>query len=286
LVTYPYKTQQVALPGNVKISYIDEGSAEKTLLFIHGLANYALCWQKNIDYLRQFYRCIAIDLPGNGLSDRNEHSFGIPFFADCVYAFIQALGLKDLCIIGHSMGGMVAITTVTKYPQCADRLVLCAPAGFEKFTSLDKTLYYNTLQFLDFLSSDEHSLRNTIERSFYHLPEAAEGMIDELIKIMRTDTKHFYRKMLEGCIKSLLEDEVYDQLHLIKQPTLVIFGVHDGLIPNKLLHPVSTEKLATGAVKEIPGALLKMIPDSGHFVQWEKANEVNKDIILFLEEGK
>jgi pimeloyl-ACP methyl ester carboxylesterase len=286
LITYPYKTQQVALPNNVTISYIDEGSAEKTLLFIHGLANYALCWRKNIDYLRQFYRCIAIDLPGNGLSDRNEHKFGMPFFSDSVYNFIEALGLKNLCIVGHSLGGQVAITTVLNHPECAQTMILCAPAGFERFSALDKSLYYGTLQFLDFLSSDELALRKTIERSFYRFPAQAEGMITELSTIVKANKAQYYRKMLEGCIRGLLEDVVYDKLHLIKQPTLVQFGKKDELIPNKLLHHTTTEKLATEAVKEIPGAILKMYADCGHFVQWEKADEVNRDMIMFLEGGK
>jgi pimeloyl-ACP methyl ester carboxylesterase len=267
LVTYPYKTHQVQLPGNVNITYIDEGSAEKALLFIHGLANYALCWKKNIDYLRQFYRCIAIDLPGNGLSDRNEHPFG----------------LKNLTIIGHSMGGQIAMTAVINHPECAQSLVLCAPAGFERFTALDKTLYYGTLQFFDYLSTDEFSLRKTVERGFYHFPSQAENMITELIGIVKANKAPYYKKMLEGCVRGLLEEIVYDKLQTIKQPTLILFGKKDELIPNKLLHHISTEKLAAEAVKEIPGAKLKLFPDCGHFVQWEKADEVNKDIIMFLE---
>src|SRR6267154_1761559 len=104
-MTYPYKTYYIDLPGNCNIAYIDEGKGDQTLLFIHGLANYAMVWQKNIDYLRQFYRCVAIDLPGNGLSDKNEHPFDMRFFAETVYNFIQTLGLKNLCMVGHSMGG-------------------------------------------------------------------------------------------------------------------------------------------------------------------------------------
>src|SRR5471030_741637 len=99
--TYPYKTQSVALAGNCNINYIDEGSGTRTLLFIHGLANYALVWKKNIDYLKQYYRCIAIDLPGNGLSDRNDHTFSMNFFADTVHDFIDDLGLKNVTIVGH-----------------------------------------------------------------------------------------------------------------------------------------------------------------------------------------
>ena len=282
MIKYPYNTKTITLPGNCEISYIDEGTGARTLVFIHGLANYALVWKKNIDYLKQYYRCIAIDLPGNGLSDRNEHEFTMDFFAESVYNLIVALGLLNVCIVGHSMGGQVAITTVIKYPECANALVLCAPAGFEEFTDMEKTLYHSTLQMIDFISSDEHSLRSTINHSFYRKQPHVEHMIKELVEIMKTYKPQNYKKMLDGCIKSMLAHQVHDKLQLIKQKTLVIFGKEDALIPNRLIHHISTEQLAIDAVKQIPVARLKMIPDCGHFVHWEKADEVNSFISGFL----
>jgi len=284
-ITYPYKTTAVSLPGNCNITYIDEGSGERTLLFIHGLANYAMVWKKNIDYLKQYYRCIAIDLPGNGLSDKNEHVFSMAFFADAVNNFINELGLKNVCIVGHSMGGQIALTTMLRHPASANTLILCAPAGFEKFTTLDKTLYYTTLHMFDFISSEENSLRKTIETSFYRSHTQGESVVKELIALMRTYKPGYYRKMVEACIKSMIEEQVYDQLGKIDQHTMVLFGNRDALIPNKLLHHLTTEHMAKDAVKKMPHALLHMIPDCGHFIQWEKADEVNKNIIIFLEEA-
>ncbi len=268
------------------MAYIDEGAGERTLLFIHGLANYAPVWKKNIDYLKQYYRCIAIDLPGNGLSDRNPHPFGMKFFAESVYHFIQALKLKNLTIAGHSMGGQIAMTTAINYPQCAASLALCAPAGFEEFTGMDKTLYYNAIRMLEFVSSDEHNLRQNGGRiAFTATMHRARVMIKDLAVLMKTYNVSYYRKMIEACIKGMLEEPVYDQLGQIKQATLVLFGSKDALIPNKLLHHTTTEKLAAEAVKKMPHASLKMVADCGHFVQWEKADEVNRNIVSFLEEG-
>ena len=286
MVAYPYKTHHIALPGDCEIAYIDEGKGQRTLLFIHGLANYALVWKKNIDYLKQYYRCIAIDLPGNGLSDKNEHPYSMAFFAECVKNFIKALGLKNLCIAGHSMGGQIAMTTVMNYPECAEKLVLCAPAGFEEFSSFDKTLYYSTIHLYDFISSEEHTLRQTIENSFYHHHHQGESMVKELVEIMKTYKLNYYRKMIEACIKGMLEEPVCNRLQLIKQATLVLFGRNDALIPNKLLHHSSTEKIATDAVRKMPFGTLEILPDCGHFIQWEKADDVNRNIIFFLEGGR
>jgi len=284
--TYPYKTNYADLPGDCRIAYIDEGKGERTLLFIHGLANYALVWKKNIDYLKQYYRCIAIDLPGNGLSDKNPHPFSMKFFAEGVNNFISTIKLKNVTIVGHSMGGQVAMTTLINYPNCAESLVLCSPAGFEEFTSMEKTLYHNAMHLIEFISSDENNLRKTIESSFYRYNAQGENMIKELVALMKTYNPGYYSKMVEACIKAMLEESVHQKLNQIKQATLILFGNKDALIPNKLIHHTTTEKLAAEAVTRMPNATLKMIPDCGHFVQWEKADEVNKYIIHFLEEIK
>ncbi len=285
-ITYPYKTYYQPLSNNCNIAYIDEGKGEKTLLFVHGLANYALVWKKNIDYLKQFYRCIAIDLPGNGLSDKNEHPFTMSFFSESLYLFVEALGLKNITIIGHSMGGQITIAAAAKYPQIADKLILCAPAGLEVFSALDKTLYYSTLHMLDFIAPEEQALRKTIENSFYRNHAQGEPVILELIKLMKTYKLNYYKKMVEACIKNMLEEPVYNKLDTLKQPVLIVFGKQDALIPNKMLHPISTEKLAVDGSKKIVDARVKILSDCGHFLQWEKADELNKIIITWLEDNR
>lgn len=282
LITYPYKTKSVELPGNCNITYIDEGKGPQTLLFIHGLANYAPVWKKNIDYLKQYYRCIAIDLPGNGLSDKNEHKFSMEFFADSVFHFVQALALNNPTIAGHSMGGQIALTLALKYPDCTDRLVLCAPAGFEQFSPMEISMYHSALHLIDYISSDENNLRKTIENSFYHHPTQGESIVTELAGILKTYKPNYYKKMIDACITSMLQDSVYGKLSLVKQHTLVIFGKHDALIPNRLIHHLSTEKLAADAVKQMPDAKLYIIPDCGHFVQWEQADKVNELVVAFV----
>ncbi len=284
-MTYSYNTKYIDLPGNNNIAYIDEGKGERTLLFIHGLANYAMVWKKSIDFLRQYYRCIAIDLPGNGLSGKEDHPYGVLFYAKSVYDFIQALELKNVTIIGHSMGGQVAMLTLLKHPACADSLVLCAPAGLEEFTAMDKTLYSNALHLFSYFSSDENGLRQAIGHSFYGMQSQGDGIIKELTDIMKTYSLNVYRNMVDRSIKSMLDNTVFHQLDKIKVPVLMIFGKQDALIPNKLIHHYSTEKLGNDAVNKMKQASLAIVPDCGHFVQIEKADDVNRLIVQFLEKN-
>lgn len=276
-----FSTKKVQLSNGCNVSYIDEGTGTTTLLFVHGLATYSYSWAMNIAGLKNDFRCIAIDLPGNGYSDGGDYPYGINFYSGCVYDFIQKLGLRNVVLVGHSMGAQIILNLAANQPNAATKLVLCAPAGFEQFNGMERTLYKTGISFFDFFSTDEFNLRQTIHSSFFNYPSKAENMVNELVDIMRHQPTSQYRKMIEGCINGMMEEPVYDKLSTITIPTLVIFGNSDALIPNRLIHPTTTRSIAESGTKEMQNATLKMIPNCGHFVQLEKPEKVNELIREF-----
>lgn len=281
-ITSHWPCHKITLSNGSSVSYIDEGNGPYTLVFIHGLATYNGTWVHNIEGLKSSFRCIALDLPGNGYSDKGNLPYSIQYYAACVYDFMQLLKLKNVVICGHSMGGQIAMTLMLNVPSAAKKMVLCAPAGFEQFNVFEKTMYRSVIGFADMFTSDESSLRSSIYNSFYKNPGQADGMIEEMANILKSYPATTYKKMLDASIQGMMNEPVYDRLSKIEVPTLVIFGELDALIPNKLLHPISTDQLARNAVARMPNAQLEMIPLAGHFVQWEKASRVNESIIKFL----
>lgn len=277
-----YKTHYTRLSNGCNLAYIDEGEGETTLLMVHGLANYAGVWAKNIERLKQQYRCIAIDLPGNGYSDWGDYPYGINFFSGCVYDFMLKLNLQNVVPVGHSMGGQVLLNLVINHPAVCDKLVLCAPAGFETFSQMERALYKTSIHFFDFFSTEENSLRKIVKASFYQYPEYADSMLQELVELMHRQPVSQYRKMVEACIDSMMEEPVYDQLHTIQQNVLVIYGERDALIPNRLIHHTTTKAMANQAVAKIPHARLEMLSGCGHFVQLEQPGVVNEFIREFV----
>src|SRR5690606_34183595 len=191
-IQYPYTIHKAKLSNGTEIAYVDEGKGTRTILFIHGLAMYSLCWHKNIEELKYDFRCIAIDLPGNGMSSNGNYPYGIRFFADTVYELIQILDLKNLCIAGHSMGGQIAMRLLINYPGTANKVVLCAPAGFETFNHFQRSVYKSTVQFADFFSTDENSLRHVVHSSFFNYVETADQMTEQLIALMKTQPSAAY----------------------------------------------------------------------------------------------
>jgi len=280
-MTYPVQYQKI-LYDAVNIAYVDEGSGDKTILFVHGLGHSLIGWQKNLDQLKEHFRCIAVDLPGNGLSSSGDYPYSMRFFAECIEAFIKAKGLTNVFLAGHSMGGQISLTTANLYPGSLRGLILCATAGFEEFSEWEKSLYKNTMFFVDMVSNEENSLRKAVQNSFYIMPDTAPALAQQLVDLMKLHNKGQYRKMLEACISGMLDEPVYSILPEIDVPVLIIFGERDNMIPNRFIHPVTTRKLADTAAERFKYASLEMIPQCGHFVQWEKAAQVNGLIRNFI----
>ncbi len=277
--------QFVELKNNTKIAYIDCGQQKKeTILFIHGLANYLWVWKWNIAELQKTYRCIAIDLPGNGFSSRGNYPYSINYFAEIIVAFIDALQLKNVSLAGHSMGGQIALQVAIHEGSKINKLILSAPAGFEYYSPHDATLFKSAIAFGNFLAMDETHISQSINSSFYRHEKIASEIIADLNKIIQNNDRIAYRKMLELSIDSMLDTQVFHLLNKIKNNALVFFGENDQLIPNRFLHPVSTKDIAEKGAKQMVQAKAITYKETGHFVHIEKASEVNEEIVKFMEE--
>ncbi len=277
------EVQYIDLNNQTKIAYIDCGDNKKeTLLFIHGLANYLWVWKWNIASLQEKYRCIAIDLPGNGFSSRGDYPYSIEYFTDTVHQFIDALNLKQVSLVGHSMGGQIALQFALKYGSTINKLILSAPAGFEYYSPHDATLFKAAISFGNFLAMDETHISQSINSSFYRHEKIASEIISDLNSIIQSNDRILYRKMLELCIDSMLDKQVFKHLKEINNKTLVFFGENDQLIPNRFLHPVTTKEIAEKGAKQMKHAEVMTFKNTGHFVHIEQAELVNSKIVQFM----
>jgi pimeloyl-ACP methyl ester carboxylesterase len=282
-IVYPYPVKSIQTEQYGEIAYVDEGSGGKTIVFIHGLSNYCLAWKKNIDYLRSSFRCVSIDLPGNGLSEKADRPYSIGFYANAVETLIKKLGLGNICLAGHSMGGQIALTIALRQPAWLSELVLCAPAGLEYFSPFEASAFRTGMNFMEMFTSEEHNLKETIRSGFFQDNRQADEILGNLVKILGTYPAKEYKKMLDRSIHGMLHEPVFNSLHLIEYPALIFFGEQDNLIPNRFMHPgMTTREIAVSGAGKMKNAKLKMITRAGHFVQWEKANEVNREIHSFL----
>lgn len=284
MIKYPFPVKHCVIGNNIQMAYCDEGSGNTTLLFIHGLANYIPVFKYNITELSKHYRCVAVDLPGNGLSSRGDYPYTLVFYAETVSRFIQEMKLTNVVLVGHSMGGHVSILVALRYPNLVDKLVLLGSSGLEYFNDFEKTLLKGLLNVGSLVYGDAAGLETAIQSSYYHEQKKdAKHIVSELLALMQGEGGNYWRKMVKKNIEAMLDEQVFTYLNKIVQDTLIIFGKNDAFIPNKVIHvSETTQKLVDRAAANIASCEAHVIPRCGHFVQLEAAAEVNNLIHTFL----
>lgn len=283
MIQYPFKVKYQRIVDEIDIAYCDEGEGEQTFLFIHGLANYFPSWKHQVDFLKTNNRCVAIDLPGNGLSSSGNFPYSIFFYAECISKFIEKMQLKNIVLCGHSMGGQIAIVIALRYPHLLKKLILIAPAGLEYFNSNEIFLMQQALSIGDFFYSDAMHLETAIKQSFYKSNTEEKTIIDDLTEIMNAHSNKSWNEMVKASIKGMLNEQVSSFIQNIFSPTLIVFGEKDQLIPNKLFHFHNTpESVGKYGYSMIEGSTFKLIKNAGHFVHIEKYEEVNSVIKEFI----
>lgn len=284
-IDYSFDVQYAEIQNGQTIAYHESGTGENTLIAIHGLGSYMPAWKMNIDALSESLRVIALDLPGYGKSTKSADNYSISFFAESVTQLMDALDVDQATVMGHSMGGHIALYLAAQHPDRIEQLILSAPAGFEQFTAQDRQVFQATVSAGAIAATPESMIRQNMAVTFYEMPADAQFMVEDRITMMNKPGFKNYVEAQAGSIFAMLEEPVWDMLPSIDQPTLVIFGKQDALIPNRYMHPgLSVEDVARQGAERMPDATLKLIDNAGHFVHFEKPDEFNRLVLEFLNQ--
>ncbi len=247
-----------------KTHYIKKGQGIKNILFIHGNLSHTIWWEKTLDILPEQYTGYALDLPGSGLTPETGKRHTIQYLADFVKGFIDALHLKDLIVVGHSMGGGVAQLFTLSNPEMVKGLLLLdsmAADGFHviydggldrmKRTMSDFELLTKAIKVIAPMCKDEELLQRTIELS---------SKASEQVFLEQPVTMH--------------ESNWMERVHNITCPTLFLHGKDDHFVPQD-----GTERTAAA----IPNCTLKYIDNCGHYPMSEQPEAFYKELLGFIE---
>jgi len=100
-----------------RIDYEVAGEGDTTLLFVHGWCINKSYWESQVDYFKDRYKVVTLDLPGHGDSDRNRTDWSMHNFGSDVVTVMEALMLDNVVLIGHSMGGNVILEAASMKPK-------------------------------------------------------------------------------------------------------------------------------------------------------------------------
>jgi pimeloyl-ACP methyl ester carboxylesterase len=114
------------------------------------------------------------------------------------------------------------------------------------------------------------------------MPVEAEEMITDRIAIKNDDEFFNHCTNVSNSLFGLLYEPVFNRLKEIHNPTLILFGKNDLLIPNKSVHQTTTEEVADLGASQIKNSKVILLDECGHFLQYEKPAEFNSQIISFF----
>ncbi|MGB6036449.1 MAG: alpha/beta hydrolase, partial [Cryomorphaceae bacterium] len=200
-----------------------------------------------------------------------------------VIAFMDSIGLDKVVLAGHSMGGQISIVTALSHPDRVSKLVLVAPAGIETFSEGEKEWFRDAITAKGVMLTPLDAIESNLGSNFYKMPDDAFFMVEDRYAMTGAGEEFlWYCYVIPKSVEGMVNQPVIRDLPKIKQPTLIVMGAADQLIPNRYLHGGSSAKVAEHGGELIPNARVEVIKKAGHFVMYEKADEVNPLIVNFL----
>ena len=253
---------------DIRVRYLESGKGkQRHLLFIHGLGSAADRWMNIPQTLSSEYNCIAIDLPGFGESDRSPNvDYTINYFREFIVSFLQKLSIpiENTSIIGHSLGGYIASEIAIQ--NGAKQLVLIDSSGMLRQTTpvLDE---YQEAAF----NPTEQRVREAFEKMVADPVRIPDVLVDGFIRrINMPHAKHAFESTLKNSATTQVGLERLKQINI---PTLIIWGIHDKVIP------LDHSKFFKDS---IVNSKLEIIDDAGHAPFAEKPTLVTKLLQEFL----
>jgi pimeloyl-ACP methyl ester carboxylesterase len=294
-IDWPAHLHQVEIDG-IPVNYVEMGpraqpaepAASRTagtgdrepIVLVHGLAGQWQNWLENIPRLAQERRVIAPDLPGHGLTPMPRDQITISGYGRCVDALCEQLGLGKVDMVGNSMGGFVAAEVAIQFPERIDQLVLVSAAGIAS-ADVAKTPILAAGRVMRALAS--HGTAQ-FDRSIAARPRSRHHTLALVARYpSRLKADLAYEAFFKGAgkpgfldaLRANLNYDFRDRLPEIRQPTLIVWGENDSIIPVRDAHEF--ERL-------IPDSRKVVMKATGHVPMAERPSTFNDLVLDFLAE--
>jgi len=241
-------------------SYIDEGEGE-VLLLLHGLMGALSNWDKVIEDFRGQYRVIIPILP---IYDLPLLTTGVKTLSKFVHKFVMYKQLKDVTLLGNSLGGHVALIYVLSHPSIVKAMVLTGSSG----------LYENAFGGTFPRRGSYDFVKEKVEYTFYAPETATKELVDDVYRIV--NDRHSVIRIL-AMAKSAIRHNMKKDLRYINIPVALIWGKDDKITP---------PEVAVEFHEELPDSELHWIDHCGHAPMMEQPVEFNRILKGFLEKIK
>jgi pimeloyl-ACP methyl ester carboxylesterase len=273
--------RRLTLHGH-RIAYRQAGSGP-ALVLIHGITSSSATWERVMPYLARHFTVIAPDLVGHGESDKPRGDYSLGAHASSIRDLLLVLGHERASIVGHSLGGGIAMQFAYQFPERCERLALVDTGGLGRDVSV--LLRAATLPGAEFVLPllaatrllDAGRLAVGVLRSLglrarTDVEEMARGHATLSDAEARAAFVHTLRSVVEpGGQRVDASNRLYLSAHI---PFLLVWGEHDSIIP--IAH-------GRAAHEQVIQSRLEVFANSGHFPQLDEPHRFIDVLVDFVE---
>jgi len=298
--SYPYPYPVRFLPLEVegelaRLAYMDVrpygvGNGRAVVL-LHGKNFYGSYWENTIRALSMAgYRVIVPDQIGFGKSSKPDIAYSFDLLAAHTAELLDYLGIQRAAVVGHSMGGMLAVRFARNYPQRTSHLVLENPIGLEDYRfkvppQATEKVYQGELE-----NTDPAKIRAFLRRYVVAWrPDIYERYVEVRARVAHSGEYPRWAKSAALTYQMIYQQPVRHEFRLIRNPTLLVIGQADrttlgrGLVPEDVLQTLGQyPALGRAAARDIPGSRLVELENVGHIPHLEASDRFHAPLLDFL----
>ena len=269
------RLQRVAEVGDTFISYLDDGDGEPVVL-LHGIPTWSYLWMPVLGPLTRAARVLAPDLAGFGFSDkRDRFDRSIARQAELIDAWMERIGVPSAVIVGHDIGGGVALRLSTLFPSRVRKLCVINTVCYDSWP-IELMLQFGHPGADRQLSAAMavRILKQALKGGFASRPPSE--LLDGLLAPYSTEVGKLSLIRNTAALNTNLTTEIAPLLPSIRVPTLILWGEDD------LFQPIAYgERLAW----DIPGAHFVRLGSARHFAMVDRPRAVADRLSRFVAEA-
>lgn len=262
-------TEKFIMAGQTALHVCDSEVGDRCVVLLHGYLESMLVWDDFVPYLYKKLRVVTLDLPGHGISEITGEIHTMDFLSDTVADGIRALGIPRCTVVGHSMGGYVALALCERHPELLDGIVLFSstpnPDTPEKAE--------NRRREIALVRAGKKEALARVAPAAGFAPENRARMrdaIEDLAEQVFVTEDEGIAALLNGMIGRKDQNDMLRRSHV---PQLFIFGRQDGYISCE-----TAESIAAAH----PQALVAWLEHAGHMGFLEQPEEAAKALLEFV----
>jgi pimeloyl-ACP methyl ester carboxylesterase len=273
---YAQSPSQFRVINGLRVHYRDSGpSTAPAIVMLHGFGSSLQTWDAWSKTLESSHRVIRMDLTGFGLTGAApDGNYSDEADVMRLEQFINALGVQEFTLMGHSMGGRIAWNYASANPAKVSRLVLLAPDGYPPQGQKIGDKPYDVGPIAEVIQwvMPKFLVKKSIEPAFFNPSLISDALVERYYDLLRAPT---VRQAILARMRQTINSDPVERLKKIQAPTLLLWGQGDVMIPSR-----NSEDYE----KAIKNSKVVVFPKAGHLLQEENPDLALTQVIEFISD--